>query len=78
MQRCGGVTGWLAGQGVAVSSRRGYPCHLTDVQWDLVKDLLSELRGRPAEKHPRCGIVNAIRYPVRSGLSVAVPAGGSA
>lgn len=56
------------GQGVAVSSRRGYPSDLSDAQWDLVKDLLPEpsADGRP-EKHPRREIVNAILYLVRSG-----------
>jgi transposase len=56
------------GQGVRVSSRRGYPSDLTDAQWDLVKDLLPEPSGdgRP-EKHPRREIVSAVLSLVRSG-----------
>jgi transposase len=57
-----------AGEGGAVSARRGYPSDLTDAQWALIEALLPEPNtdGR-REKHPRREIVNAILYVVRAG-----------
>ena len=57
-----------AGQGGAVSQRRGYPSDLSDAQWALIEPLLPEpsAGGRP-EKHSRREIVNGILYVVRSG-----------